>query len=336
MIYRCCLVSIIAFTLFGCGSRHPVGLPYGASNPVIYDNDSAVDVYTDEYLLALSSLGEIQLKGMLTSSSIAPDNRFVQVEDYEKEVHNRENLARAAKASGFRNVPTPVRGPKGQLFKPGSGKIEDTKSIGSEGSHLIVAEARKATPQRPLVIIAGGPLTAAADAYLLDPSIADKMIVAWFCIQNYDMGNYNGWADAWAAYIVLQKLKLVQFGMVPPPRVLKSQLLDLPASPLRDFMYQAYLPSNPPGPGDTDGDAPPAIALMRPDYSLKIKAANFGHWIVQDGHEIPVFSKDLPRRILYRLTNRQEQGRTLVVTHADQNVATQEWWRAIRKAVSGG
>jgi hypothetical protein len=328
---------LAALLLAGCG-KATVRLPFDSSNPVIYDNDSAVDVYTDEYLLALASLGEIRLKGMITTISIVPDNQWVKPEDYEREVSSRQKLATAAKASGFKNVPVPVRGPMGMLKRPDSGRIRDTVPFNSEGTRLIVEEARKATKEKPLVIVAGGQLTSAADAYLMDPSIADKVVVSWLCLRNHDMGQYNGWADPWAAYIVLKKLRLVQFGSVPTPKVQKSDLKELPSSPLQKFMYDAYLPGNPPGPGDHDGDAPPAIALMRPDYPLEVKSATFGHFQTQDGHEIPVFQSDsvtLGRRAFFGVFRRQERSRTLVVTNADESVATSEWWRAIRSALGG-
>ena len=311
-------------------------LPYSRTNPVVYDNDSVVDVYTDEYLLALSSLGEIQLKGMLTSSSVIPDNKWVKPEDYESEVANRQRVTEAARASGLRNVPTPVRGPMGMLQKPVSGRIEDTKPIDSAGTRLIIEEARKCSAKKPLVVVVGGPLTAEADAYLLDPSIADKMVIGWLSLQNQDMGNYNGWADPWAAYITVQKLRLVHFGSVRPPRVLKTDLAKLPPSPFQKFMYDAYLPSNPPGPGDYDGNAPPAIALMRPDYCLRAKSVTFGHFKMEDGHEIPAFRRDfatLMQRGFNRLFGIQQTGRVMVIGETDETIATNEWWRAIRAAL---
>jgi len=327
--------GISTLLLVGC-HRAPVQLPYDRTNPVVYDNDSAVDMYTDEYLLALSSLGEIQLKGMMTSSSVVPENKWVPPEEYEREVVNRQRLTEAARLSGFRNVPTPVRGPKAMLKKPASGRIEDTKPIDSAGTRLIIEEARKCTPEKPLVVVVGGPLTAEADAYLLDPSIANKMIVAWLAFENRDMGNYNGCADSWAAYITLQKLRLVQFGRGGWPRVLKPELKELPPSPLQKFMYEAYLPSNPPGPGDHDGDAPPAIALMRRDYAYKVNAATFGHFKIEDGYEIPVFKRDFPvllSRAFHRALRIPEKGRAIVVIDPEVSVATEEWWRAIRTAL---
>jgi hypothetical protein len=297
---------------------------------VVYDNDEAVDMYTDEYLLALASLSEIQLKGMITSSPIVPYDNYVTVENYERDVADREQLVATARASGFVNIPTRVRGPMGHLQKPGSGEIDETQPIGSVGSWLIVAEARKATPEKPLIVVAGAPLTAEADAYLLDRSIADKLIVAWLGGGKTDMCDYNGWADSWAAYIVMRKLRLVQFPLrMAPPSVPKPRLLELPACPLRDYMYRKHHPTNS-DPGDVDGDGPPAISLTRADYPRFIRRVAFKNWVscrlyppgaASDDHEVPGFYPTM-------------DGSTLVVELSSRWVSTSEWWRAIRKALN--
>ena len=47
--------------------RNAVILPYDRTCPVIYDNDDHRDVYTDEYLFALASSGDIELGDIITS-----------------------------------------------------------------------------------------------------------------------------------------------------------------------------------------------------------------------------------------------------------------------------
>jgi hypothetical protein len=333
-------VAAIALAVWRWPAGHARPLPYGLSNPVVYDNDEAVDQYTDEYLLSLASLGQIQLKGMITSSSIEPYNFYVPVKDYERMVADREQLVANAKANGYANIPIVLRGPMGNLEKPASGKIEDTKPIGAAGSWLIVNEARKASPEKPLVVVAGAPLTAEADAYLLDPSIADKMVVAWLGGTVRDMCDYNGWADPWAAYIVLQKLRLVQFPVrVGSPQVPKSQLLGLPAGPLRDYMYHKHHPTNG-EPGSIDGDGPPAISLGRPDYPLTVKRVVFKRWVpcsmrpvdkpASGDHVVPGFYA----RFEYHWPwNDSGTGRVLLVKRSDTSVATDEWWKTVRKAL---
>jgi hypothetical protein len=77
-------------------------------------------------------------------------------------------------------------------------------------------------------------------------------------------------------------------------------------------------------PGEHDEDGPPAIALVRHDYVQEVKRVSFSHWesLGKDSepHEVPVFKDD-------------PQGRAIVVTEADEDVATEEWWRAIRSSL---
>lgn len=332
---------ILMLSACGKGKMPPL---YDASSPVIYDNDEVVDAYTDEYLLSLAALGEIQLRGMITSAAIAPFNRWVPESSYERMVADRKKVVEAARASGFQHIPDPMRGPKGPLRKPSSGRIEDTQPIGEAGSRLIAREAKNAKVEKPLVVVVGGNLTAEADAYLLDPSIADKIVVAWVCGRRHYMGGYNGWCDGWAAYIVLQKLRLVQFDDVPLPKVRKPDILKLPASPLRDFMYQAGLDWNPPAPGEVDGDAAPAIGLRRPEFILKTRTVRFGHWATEEGsadgsvssnrHEVPAFRRNIIVSAFYRLFNISDRGRVTVVREGDPEIPTKEWWRAVGAALA--
>lgn len=300
-----------------------VDLPYDNTNPVVYIKDDAINCYTDDYVMALASAGSIHLVGIITSSSIAPFNRWVTSDDYEQFVVRRAEGVSRARSSGFRNIPDPVRGVKGHLQKPSSGKIEDTQPVGSEGSWLVVNAARQATATKPLVVVAGGPLTTVADAYVLDNSIADKVIVAWIDSGENHMGGYNGWADPWSAYIVLQKLRLVQFPVWQvDPQVRKSRLTELPSSELRQWMTAKQhsdwkTPDGDVQPGSRDADAPPAISVMRKDYALQGKRVSFSHWIIKNGHELAAYKVD-------------RDGRALIVTCADRRVATEEWWRALK------
>lgn len=294
----------------------PIRLPYDRTCPVIYDNDYAND-YVDWYLMALASAGEIRYKGISTSSSIAPYNRHMPADALDDCVALRTKIVAIGRASGLRNVPEPVPGTRGHLVKPASGKIEDTKPINSSGSRQLVREARAATPEKPLVVCVGGPLTVVADAYLLDNAITERLVVAW--LENYRDGMYgfNGWSDGWAAYIVLEKLRLVQFTVDSNPfaSVPKDRLQnELPASPMREFML-GIKPDVVAPAGDADG--PPAISIMRNDYVLELKRVSFEGWNTVDGHEVPMFKDD-------------PQGRALVATRVDARIATEEWWRALK------
>jgi len=317
------LVFLLGLTLNSAGAQPPaaapVKLPYDRTCPVIYDNDYAND-YVDWYLMALAGAGEIRYRGISTSSSIAPYNRHMPAEVLDDCVSLRTKIVSIGRAGGLRNIPDPVAGTRGHLVKPASGRIEDTKPIDAPGSRQIVREAKAATVEKPLVVCIGGPLTAVADAYLLDNSLADRLVVAW--LDNYRDGMYgfNGWSDGWAAYIVLEKLRLVQFTVDSNPfaSVPKGRLRnELPAGPMREFLLGIQPDVVAPA-GDADG--PPAISIMRPDYVLELKRVSFGGWKTANGHEVPLFKED-------------PQGRALVATKVDARIATEEWWRARKNPV---
>jgi hypothetical protein len=165
--------------------------------------------------------------------------------------------------------------------------VNDTRPLDSRGSRQIVCEAKLATSEKPLVVCVGGPLTVVADAYLLDQSIADKLVVAW--LDNYRDGMYgfNGWSDGWAAYIVLEKLRLVQFTVEGDPfaSVPKDRLQNDPATPMREFMGpkpDVVVPA-----GDADG--PPASrSFARTTWKASLV------WRLEDGRrpEVPISSDD--------------------------------------------
>jgi hypothetical protein len=315
-------------------------LPYDSTCPVIYDNDAVIDVYADEYLMALASSEKIRLVGMITSSSIAPFNKYVPVEDFENSkppvptrlnmVVNRAHGVRLARESGFRNLPDPVVGIKGHLSIPPSGKIEDTVPFGSDGSRLILSEAKKASPDKPLVLIMGGPLSVAADAFLLEPSIADRVIIAWLGGSLRGMNDYNGGIDPWASYIVLQRMRLVHFPSnysEPPefidgnPIVPKARLSELPDTPLRDWMMNKDCPTND-LPAEKCGDSDPAIPLTCSDYVMETKLVSFSHWALNDGYAVPAYQVPFYKDDL--------QGNTILVTRVDRDRGTKEWWRVMK------
>ena len=65
-------------------------------------------------------------------------------------------------------------------------KMTDPKQpIVSEGARLIVEEALKATPEKPLDVCVGGPLTDIASAWLMNPEIGKNIILIWIGGQEY-------------------------------------------------------------------------------------------------------------------------------------------------------
>ena len=294
-------------------------LPYDRSNPVIYDNDSAEDVYTDEYLMALAGSGDINLRGLITTASYASSMRKSET-SFEWGISVRKEIVGKASRSGMKNIPDAVGGPSVDLVRPASGRIEDTVPIGSQGAKLIIEEAKLATPQKPLVIIMGGQATAMADAYLMDNSIVENVVLAW-SNRWYPLG-YNGMIDIWSTYIIMSKFIVVEFdygNMNADPYVPKQRLIELPDTELRQWMMEKELP-HVSLPGEHDFDVHPAIALMRPDYVTGVRKQAVSHL---DSEGIPVLKDD-------------ENGNILMVTEADKEVATDEWWRALKNPLAYG
>lgn len=66
------------------------------------------------------------------------------------------------------------------VFQGSNEQLKDTKTPNvSEGAKAIVAEAMKADAKNPLFVVCGAGLTEVASAYLIEPKIADKIIVVW-------------------------------------------------------------------------------------------------------------------------------------------------------------
>lgn len=281
--------------------------------PVIYDNDSHMDVYADEFLLALSSAGLLDVRGFITTTTFNPAVNF---ETYELDFKGRAEILSMAARSGMRNIPPHFRGPSIMLKKPESGLIGDTQPIDTPGTRFVVEQARKASPQRPVVLVMGGPLTVAVDAWLIDPSIRDNLIVGWAGGTRDDMCDYNGWADPWAAFIALTKMKLVQFPFLALPDVPKNRLLELPDSEIRQWMIDKRLPHACPLPIGLhdDADIQAALHMLDPQYTKKFKRVSFDHWVEWSGEMLPAFCDD-------------EDGNTVVAIENSIEIATREWWK---------
>lgn len=167
--------------------------------PMIYDNDWWTDVPDAAYVWAKASVGEADLRGnVVTRCTFGWEKKYAHT--LKQQTDEIEKLMKLARESGLRNIPEPVIGSTVALRKPASGKVQDTQFERTAGSELIVAEARRATPERPLLIFVGGSCTTVASAYLTDPSIADQVIVF-----QIDGRGYNG-SDGWAWDITMKHL----------------------------------------------------------------------------------------------------------------------------------
>ena len=245
MTHRCkrrgALAVFVALVTSACsseslnaGSTRLHGLlPVDERSPLIVANDGASDNWQGEYAVLLANGGGPRLAGIIVNDS-GP------WPDLTTNVVNWRGLIAAARASGLAHLPDPTASIGSQLARPDSGQIEDTVANRSEGARLIVSQAAKLSlPYRPLVVATGGRLTDVADAYLIDHSVKDKIVVVssmgTVTSSGGSMGAPNGEMDPWADVIVTTRLHFVQVSAY------YDQLTDVPESRV------AELPDNPLG-----------------------------------------------------------------------------------------
>jgi hypothetical protein len=211
-------------------------LPVDERNPVIVANDSATDNWTGEYAMLLANSGGPPLAGIIVNPS-------AYWPDLAANVNAWNDMIMAARESGLRGIPEATGSPADPLVRPDDGKIESTTPNMSRGAKVILDKsAQLSLPWRPLVVVTGSRLTDIADAYLMDPSVADRVVVVSALGGATSGGNVMGWPngelDAWADWIVGQRFRYVQIngyydqqGDVPAARA-----ADLPANPFGAWM----------------------------------------------------------------------------------------------------
>jgi hypothetical protein len=212
-------------------------LPVDGRNAVIVANDSVTDNWTGEYAMLLANSGGPPLAGIIV-------NQSPYWPDLDLNVSRWSQLVEAARASGLRNIPDATGSASEPLVRPADGDIDHTTPNRSNGAKLILEQAaRLSLPWRPLVVVTGSRLTDVADAYLMDHSVAERVVVVSSLGGTTDdggriMGWPNGELDPWADWIVGQRFRYIQvngyyeqLGDVPSARV-----AELPANPFGAYM----------------------------------------------------------------------------------------------------
>ena len=207
----------LALVVAGCSETLDAGhdkshglLPVDERNPVIlYQDDWSAD-WLGEYAVVMANSGGPPLAGIVINASKTWGSLPLNTSGW-------KDLVNAARASGLQNIPdvTSSNGPP--LTRPADGEILKTTPNNSAGAQLIVnASLRLNAPGRPVVIACGTSLTDVADAYLVDPTVVDRVVVV------AAMGTYkvstatasmaapNGDADPWADWIVAQRFRYIQ------------------------------------------------------------------------------------------------------------------------------
>ena len=170
------------------------------TNPVIYDNDVYDDVFDDELILAMASLGKMNLAGLIVSP-VLTDGWGFSKPGWKQTAHDSRNRA---KASGIRmdKIPPITIGTEAKSEK-------DSERKDSAGARLyikIINEHFRKEPAHPVIVNIGGQSATLASAYCIDPSITDKCIVYYTDIRVYN-GHYQ-----WASKLVAKNFRVVSWG----------------------------------------------------------------------------------------------------------------------------
>jgi hypothetical protein len=223
----------------GCGGTLDAGhdvprgrLPVDARNPVILENDGWSDNWSGEYAALLANNGGPPLAGIIA-------NATKYWPDLNANANGWVKLVTAARSSGLRNIPDVTASAGAPLAHPADGQIDSTVPNRSAGAQLIVDVSRRLSlPSRPVVVLVDTPLTDVADAYLLDPTVVDRVVVVAvlgsYSAPNGAMNGPNGDLDAWADWIVAQRFRYVQVSAYYDQTgdVSTADLANLPANPL--------------------------------------------------------------------------------------------------------
>jgi hypothetical protein len=233
----CFLPVACGGTMLDAGSDSPHGLlPVDERNPVILSNDKPSDNWQGLYAVLFANSAGPALAGIIINSS----NYWP---DIDANSAGWRELVTAARASGLQGIPDPIASVGPPLVRPSDGNVDATRPNRSEGARLIVeASARLSLPWRPLVVVTGGRLTDVADAYLVDKTVAERVVVVSslgsISPAGGTMGAPNGELDPWADRIVAQRFRYVQVSAFydQTSDILPAQLSNLPPNPLGAFI----------------------------------------------------------------------------------------------------
>jgi hypothetical protein len=228
----------------GCGQTLDVGrdrshteLPVDERNPLIMLNDDWSDNWSGEYAMLLANSGGPPLVGLIVGASlyhkVLADN-----------VAGWNDMVTIARSSGLKGVPDVTQGAATSLEPPADGRIESTVPVGSDGAKLILDLSRQLSlPWRPVVLLACTQLTDVADAYLMDPTVVDRVVVVAMLghpeEQKGLMTGPNGDLDPWADWIVAQRFRYVQISATYDQLendVTEDDLADLPDNEFGEWM----------------------------------------------------------------------------------------------------
>ena len=211
-------------------------LPVDERNPIILENDGWSDNWSGEYAVLLANSGGPPLAGIIAMNTKYWPDAGADATGWTK-------LVTAARSSGLRNIPDVTESMATPLTTPADGLIASTTPNHSAGAQLIIDISRRLSlPWRPVVVLADVPLTDVADAYLIDPTVVDRVVIVAVLGQYADpngmMSGPNGDLDPWADWIVAQRFRYVQVSTYydQTADVTSAEISSLPKNAFGDWM----------------------------------------------------------------------------------------------------
>lgn len=233
---------LVSCAAVGCGGPLdvgedlPDGLPVGADNAVILLNDSAYDNWHGEYAVLLAHGGGPRLLGVVVSTGGLWT-------DLQANATGWQTLLIAAEGSELAAPLEAIASDSAPLERPEDDDIEQTRANDSAGARFIVEETARVFREtsKPVVLAVGGRLTDVADAYLIDPSVAERVVVVASVGSGFgedgttaELGRPNGEMDPWADEVVIRRFTYVQVAAH------YDQLTDLPESRLPELPANSF------------------------------------------------------------------------------------------------
>ena len=263
------------------------GLPFGFGNPLIWEDENPTAWFSAEYALAVAQSGVLNLRGLHVTQG-GDQRGYLQ----------KLKQAMRALAPGLRNAPEPMLGAARSLQRPASGRPEDTRPEDSPAARQIVAEARKARPDRPLLVASAFSMTDLASAWLLDRNCADTVIV----LKDLSGKADGDWIiDPWAGVLVLSHFRCVILPAAVPLTVDLPRLVLAPDPRWRSLARKAT---------SSDSDFPTLALATMPGFVQASERAS----VVFDAND----------DFQYRP---HPAGRIWVVKRADWQLMTDEFHR---------
>jgi hypothetical protein len=316
------VIGLAWLTLTGChgdldAGRDEAGLlPVEEHRPVILDNDNWSDNWAGENAFLLANSGAMKLVGLIVNAS-------KYWPDLSANLAGWTNLVNTARSVNLKNIPDITVGASATLKVPGDRKIDSTLPLHTEGAQLIVDVSQQLyLPGQPILVVTGSQLTNLADAYLIDPTVVDRVVVVSSLGSHVDpmtvMTGPNGDLDPWADWIVAQRFRYIQIAVRydQAADVTEADVPNLPANRFGLWM-KAKLPKL--STWDTAADQLAVLAVGLPKFVTEVKRSTpdtSGGFNSKPGQGPPLVPSTT--------------GDAWVVTQVEASLARQQLWDMLR------